>query len=241
MRLKNRRVLITGGAKRIGRILSLLIAREGGEVIIHHNNSFAEAKSLQNDIQKLGQIAVIYQADFSDLQSTRQFIDNVFDSNEIDAVINNASIFSNLNWGTITIEDWRKHQSVNLETPFLISQAYAKTLKEGNKGKIINMLDWRALKPGSDHLPYTISKAGLAALTKSLAISLAPDITVNGIALGAILPPSDGSSVSTITEGLPIPRWATTSELEDTVMFLLSGPEYITGEIIHLDGGRHLV
>jgi len=241
MRLKNRRVLITGGAKRIGRILSLLIAREGGEVIIHHNNSFAEAKSLQNDIQKLGQVAVIYQADFSDLKSTHEFIDIVFDSNEIDAVINNASIFSNLNWGTTTIEDWRKHQSVNLDTPFLISQAYAKTIKEGNKGKIINMLDWRALKPGSDHLPYTISKAGLAALTKSLAISLAPDITVNGIALGAILPPSDGSSVNTITEGLPIPRWATTSELEDTVMFLLSGPEYITGEIIHLDGGRHLV
>ena len=241
MRVKNKKILITGAAKRIGRILSLLIAREGGEVIIHHNNSFAEAKSLQNEIKDLGQTVFIYQADFSDMQSTRQFIDNVFDSNEIDAVINNASIFSNLDWATTKIEDWRKHQSVNLETPFLISQAYAKSLKEGNKGKIINMLDWRALKPGADHLPYTISKAGLAALTKSLAISLAPDITVNGIALGAILPPRDGASIGTITAGLPIPRWATIPELEDTVMFLLSGPEYITGEIIHLDGGRHLV
>ena len=241
MRVKNKRILITGAAKRIGRILSLLIAREGGEVIIHHNNSFAEAKSLQNEIQDLGQTVLIYQADFSDMQSTRQFINNVFDSNEIDAVINNASIFSNLDWTTTKIEDWRKHQSVNLETPFLISQAYANSLKKGNKGKIINMLDWRALKPGADHLPYTISKAGLAALTKSLAISFAPDITVNGIALGAILPPREGASVDTITEGLPIPRWATIQELEDTVMFLLSGPEYITGEIIHLDGGRHLV
>jgi len=241
MRLKNKRILITGAAKRIGRNLSLLIAREGGKVIVHHNNSIAEAKSLQNEIQDLGQTAIIYQADFSDLRSTREFIDKVFDSCDIDAVINNASIFSNLNWGTTTIEDWRKHQSVNLETPFLISQAYAKSLKEGEKGKIINMLDWRALKPGADHLPYTISKAGLAALTKSLAISLAPDITVNGIALGAILPPMDGASASTITAELPIPRWATISELEDTVMFLLSGPEYITGEIIHLDGGRHLV
>ena len=241
MRVKNKRILITGAAKRIGRILSLLIAREGGEVIIHHNNSFAEAKSLQKEIQGLGQTVLIYQADFSDMQSTRQFINNVFDSNEIDAVINNASIFSNLDWTTTKIEDWRKHQSVNLETPFLISQAYANSLKKGNKGKIINMLDWRALKPGADHLPYTISKAGLAALTKSLAISFAPDITVNGIALGAILPPREGASVDTITEGLPIPRWATIQELEDTVMFLLSGPEYITGEIIHLDGGRHLV
>ena len=241
MRVKNKRILVTGAAKRIGRILSLLIAREGGDIIIHHNNSIGEAKSLQNDIQELGQKAVIYQADFSNPRSTSNFIDQVFDTQEIDAVINNASIFSNLNWGTTTIEDWRKHQAVNLETPFLISQAYAKSLNESKKGKIINMLDWRALKPGADHLPYTISKAGLAALTKSLAISLAPNITVNGIALGAILPPSDGASTNTILDGLPIPRWATISELEDTVMFLLSGPEYITGEIIHLDGGRHLV
>ena len=177
------------------------------------------------------------------LTRDQQLISSIkyFNTHEIDAVINNASIFSNLNWETTTIEDWRKHQAVNLETPFLISQAYAKSLNESKKGKIINMLDWRALKPGADHLPYTISKAGLAALTKSLAISLAPNITVNGIALGAILPPSDGASTNTILEGLPIPRWATISELEDTVMFLLSGPEYITGEIIHLDGGRHLV
>ena len=103
------------------------------------------------------------------------------------------------------------------------------------------MLDWRALKPGADHLPYTISKAGLAALTKSLAVSLAPDISINGIALGAILPPNDGVPVSAILEGLPIPRWATIPELEETVLFLLTGPNYITGEIIHLDGGRHLV
>jgi len=241
MRLKNKKILITGAAKRIGRILSLLIAREGGEVIIHHNNSIEEAKSLQGEIQELGQTAIIYQADFSDLDSTREFINKVFVSNEIDIVINNASIFSNLSLESTTIDEWRKHHSVNLETPFLISQSYAKSLKEGYKGKIINMLDWRALKPGADHLPYTISKAGLAALTKSLAISLAPGITVNGIALGAILPPIDGTSVSTITEGLPIPRWAKISELEDTVMFLLAGPEYITGEILHLDGGRHLV
>lgn len=241
MKLKNKRILVTGAAKRIGRFLSLLVAREGGEALIHHNNSLTEANSLLSDIQDLGQNGVIFQADFSDPESTKEFIDQIFSLHEIDAVINNASIFSNLNWNTTTIEDWRRHQSVNLETPFLISQAYAKSVREGKNGKIINMLDWRALRPGTDHLPYTISKAGLAALTKSLALSLAPNITVNGIALGAILPPSDGSPTETITSGLPIPRWATISELEETVMFLLKGPDYITGEIIHLDGGRHLV
>ncbi len=241
MRLKNKKFLITGGAKRIGRILSLLIAREGGEVLIHHNNSVAEATMLQNEIQASGQISEVFQSDFSLPESTNDFIREVFGSYQIDAVINNASIFSTLDWKTTKSEDWRIHQSINLEAPFLISQAFAKSMSSGRKGRIINMLDWRALKPGADHLPYTVSKAGLASLTKSLAISLAPNISVNGIALGAILPPSDGAPAADITHGLPIPRWATIRELEETVMFFLSGPDYITGEILHLDGGRHLV
>ncbi len=241
MRLKGKKILITGGAKRIGRILSLLVAREGGDVLIHHNNSASEAKSLQNEIQVIGQTSEIFQSDFSLPESTNEFIGQVFGSYKIDAVFNNASIFSQLDWETTRAEDWRKHQSINLEAPFLISQAFAKSVSSGKKGRIVNMLDWRALKPGANHLPYTVSKAGLAALTKSLAISLAPNISVNGIALGAILPPSDGAPASEITHGLPIPRWATIHELEETVMFLLSGPDYITGEIIHLDGGRHLV
>ncbi len=241
MRLKNKKFLITGGAKRVGRILSLLIAREGGDVLIHHNNSVAEATSLQNEIQAMGQISEVFQSDFSLPESTNDFIREVFGNYKIDAVINNASIFSNLDWKTTKSEDWRIHQSINLEAPFLISQAFANSMSSDKKGRIINMLDWRALKPGADHLPYTISKAGLASLTKSLAISMAPNISVNGIALGAILPPSDGAPAADITHGLPNPRWATVHELEETVMFFLSGPEYITGEILHLDGGRHLV
>lgn len=94
--------------------------------------------------------------------------------------------FSKLDWETTRAEDWRKHQSINLEAPFLISQAFAKSLSPGAEGRIINMLDWRALKSGADRLPYTVSNAGLASLTKSLAISLSPGISVNGIALGAI-------------------------------------------------------
>jgi NAD(P)-dependent dehydrogenase (short-subunit alcohol dehydrogenase family) len=241
MKLKNKRILITGGAKRLGRIFSLLVAREGGEVIIHHNQSAAEASSLLDEIRELGQKAELVQSDFSDYKSTQHFIDLVFSSYKIDMVINNASIFMNLNWETTNPDDWRQHQSINLESPFLISQAFAKSIKKNQEGRIVNILDWRALRPGPDHLPYTISKAGLAALTRSLAISLAPRITVNGIALGAILPPEGNSDHDKIINGLPISRWATTPELEDTLLFLLTGPNYITGEIIHLDGGRHLI
>ena len=129
---------------------------------------------------------------------------------------------------------------INLAMPFLLSQAFSNSLN-GRDGKIINILDWRALRPGYDHFPYTISKSGLAALTQSLALSLAPNIQVNSIALGAILPPSDGGDESNIISKVPMGRWGNLSELVETFIFLLQGPNYITGEIIHLDGGRHLV
>jgi len=103
------------------------------------------------------------------------------------------------------------------------------------------LLDWRAMRPGSDHLPYTVSKSALAALTRSLAAALAPQITVNGLALGAILPPGNGEVHRDILNYVPAGRWASLEEVGQTLIFLLDGPAYITGEIIHVDGGRHLV
>ena len=97
------------------------------------------------------------------------------------------------------------------------------------------------MRPGADHFPYTISKAALAALTKSLAVALAPKIIVNGLALGAILPPADGNANPDIIKNIPMKRWANANEVEQALLFLLTCPPYITGEIIHVDGGRHLV
>ncbi len=121
----------------------------------------------------------------------------------------------------------------------MLSQAFAKHV---NKGRIVNILDWRATRPGADHFPYTVTKSALAAMTKSLAVALAPHITVNGLALGAILPPSNQVSASEkIIEAVPAQRWSEAGEVEEALLFLLSGSAYITGEIIHVDGGRHLV
>ena len=241
MLLNERTILITGSARRIGRSLALAFAREGANLILHHNRSLPEAKTLQAQIQDLGRKATIHQSDFSSASDIQDFTDAVFSAGQVDTVINNASIFSDLNWESTTSDDWIRHQNINLLAPFLISQAFVKYLPAGKEGRIINLLDWRALRPGPDHLPYTISKAGLASLTKSLAITLAPNITVNGIALGAILAPSDGGDVEDLVSSLPIPRWAELEELEETMLFLLNGPAYITGEILHLDGGRHLI
>jgi pteridine reductase len=239
--LKGKTVIITGSARRIGKELALASVKAGADVILHHNNSASEANATASQIRGLGGNAQIFQADFSSPESAiREFNNFIKNTTKIYALINNAALFRPMKFHGTSLEEWQIHMDVNLSMPFLLSQSFAQLLGD-KKGRILNILDWRALRPGYDHFPYTISKSALAALTKSAALSLAPNIQVNGIALGAILPPSDGSENEGIIKKVPASRWATIDELIQTFLFLLQGPEYITGEIIHLDGGRHLV
>jgi NAD(P)-dependent dehydrogenase (short-subunit alcohol dehydrogenase family) len=241
MSLQGKTVLITGGAVRIGRTLSLAIAERGGDVIVHYGRSKDPAEKLQAEIQAMGRSAHLVQADLSYPRRATQLVTRALNFGPIFAVVNNASIFEPLTLAETSLEDWDKHFAINLTAPFLISQAFAASIRPGEHARIINILDWRALRPGSDHFPYSVSKAGLAALTRALATALAPDITVNGIAFGAILPPSDGGATENLLSNVPARRWAELREVAQTLIFLLDGPSYITGEIIHLDGGRHLI
>jgi pteridine reductase len=239
--LTGKQVLITGGAKRIGRELSLAAARAGASVIVHYSHSSDEATQLLEQIKILGAEAQAFKADFADLEVTTKAFQKLLDANpNLFALVNNASVFEPLKFMDTTLENWQVHLDVNLTMPFLLSQAFARSLG-AKPGRIINILDWRALRPGKDHFPYTISKAALASMTQMLANILAPNIQVNGLALGAILPPSDGNTSDAIIKNVPAGRWANMGELIETFLFLLSGPDYLTGEIIHLDGGRHLV
>jgi pteridine reductase len=241
MSLSGKVVLITGSARRIGRTIALGVARAGADVIIHHGNSAADARLTANEIELLGRKAWIIQANLDTPTDVERLIESAFKLTNVFGLVNNAAIFGSGSFEDTTLVDWQTHLNINLTAPFLLSQGYNRLLPKNEIGRIVNILDWRALRPGSDHFAYTVSKAALAALTKSLAQALAPRIIVNGIALGAILPPSDGGSSSKILEAVPAKRWARLEEVEQTALFLLEGPEYITGEIIHLDGGRHLV
>ncbi|OGN90389.1 MAG: hypothetical protein A2Y88_00470 [Chloroflexi bacterium RBG_13_48_10] len=241
MSLANKLVLITGAAHRVGRELALAVAREGGDLVIHYGRSGADAHSLLEEIQGLDRKAYLIQADLNDPGQVSTLITRASEFGRLYALVNNAAIFQSLNWQTTTIEDWNHHLMVNLTTPFLLSQAFANQIPSDETGRIINLLDWRASRPAADHLPYTISKSALAALTHSLAIALAPHITVNGLALGAVLPPSEGVAPANILRNVPAGRWADLAEVGQALIFLLDGPAYITGEIIHIDGGRHLV
>ena len=233
--------MITGAGIRLGRAMAWSIAQQGGNVLLHYNRSRQPAEELQAEIQNLGGEAHLVQADLADIESTQALINQMSSFTPLYALINSASIFSPLDLASPTLDSWEVHIRVNLTAPFLLCQAFPSLVEPGGKGRIVNILDWRALRPGKDHLPYTISKAGLTALTQSLAVELAPQITVNGLAFGAILPPSDGGDTAGILEDVPAERWAYLEEVGEALIFLLDGPEYITGEIIHLDGGRHLI
>lgn len=237
--LLNKTVLITGAARRIGRMFALACARAGADIVIHHAHSDADAESLRHEIIGLGRQAFIYAADLSDSSQTLNLIPLINQSTPIHFLINNAAIFESLSFESSSLENWNQHLATNLTAPFILSQAFARQADDG--ARIINILDWRALRPGADHFPYTVSKSALAALTKSMAVALAPKIIVNGLALGAILPPADGNVNPDIIKNVPMKRWAHANEVEQALLFLLTSPAYITGEIIHVDGGRHLV
>lgn len=241
MDLIGKTLLITGAARRLGKSFAIGMAKKGANIIIHYSQSAAEALQTQQEVLEIGQKAWLLQADLNDPQQCETLMHRAFELATPDILVNSAAIFENQDFFTTTLEDWQRHLQINLTAPFLLSQQFAKRLPPENKGRIINILDWRAFRPGKDHFAYTISKASLTALTKAIAVSAAPRIIANGLALGAILPPSDGGISDDILKNVPSGRWAEESEVLEALLFLISGPEYITGEILHVDGGRHLV
>ena len=239
--LHGKTILVTGAAHRVGRILALACARAGAGIVIHHGHSAQQALAVQKEIASLGRRSWILASDLSNAEEVSRLISQANESGPLYGLVNSAAIFEPLSWEQTTSTDWERHLAVNLTAPFILSQAFAKQIPDKGEGRVVNILDWRALRPGADHFAYAISKAALAAMTQSLAIALAPRITVNGLALGAVLPPANESVDEKIIEQVPAQRWSEAKEIEEALIFLLTGPAYITGEIIHVDGGRHLV
>jgi pteridine reductase len=233
--------LITGSARRLGKIMAKVIAKMGGNLVLHFNHSQDEANELLRDVQKEGINAWLVRGDLSSDEGIQDLVQQVFSLTKINLLINNASIFSNIDFHHTTSKVWQEHVQVNLTAPFLLSQSFANNFHPGTLGRIINLVDWRALRPGKDHFSYAISKAALTSMTKSLALELAPGIVVNAIALGAILPPENEKPNPMILEKIPLKRWADLREFETLLQYLVTISPALTGQIIHLDGGRQLI
>jgi NAD(P)-dependent dehydrogenase (short-subunit alcohol dehydrogenase family) len=234
-------ILITGAARRLGRIFVFACTRAGADIVLHHAHSGEQANEVQEEIESLGRKVWVLRADLEDAEATCGLIDRASKLGPLYALVNNAAIFEALSFEGTSVSDWDRHMAVNLTAPFLLSQGFARQVPQDGEGRIVNILDWRASKPVTDHFPYTVSKAGLAAMTRSLAVAFAPHITVNGLALGAILPPAGEPEKDQVLDKVPAKRWSSPKEVEEALLFLLAGPAFITGEVIHLDGGRHLL
>jgi NAD(P)-dependent dehydrogenase (short-subunit alcohol dehydrogenase family) len=222
-------------------MIALAAAGAGADLILHHNRSPYEAEQTAAEIRGLGKKAWVLQADLEDPAQAAALMQRAHELAPVDALVNNAAIFAPGDALATSLEQWQRHLALNLTAPFLLSQGFARNCPTDRTGRILNILDWRALRPGRDHFAYTISKAALASMTQALALTLGPHIQVNGLALGAILPPADGANTDQVLRPVPAGRWAFAQELAEIVVFLLSAPAYMTGEILHLDGGRHLV
>jgi pteridine reductase len=238
--LLGKSVFITGAARRLGKSITLTAARLGADLVLHFGKSSSEIDETAKEVKKMGRSVTVVQGDLTNSSQVTQLIDSVITKTSLYALINNASSFLSDDLQSTSLDSWNSTLQTNLTSPFIFCKHFAANYQLQSVGRIINLLDWRALRPGKDHFAYTISKAALAAMTKSLALSLAPAITVNAIALGAILPPEVGPENPAVLLSVPMNRWANLSELAKIIQFFLCGPETVTGEIIHLDGGRHL-
>jgi pteridine reductase len=240
--LTNKVALVTGGAVRLGRAIALGLAEGGADVAITYNSSAGPAKKAVADIEALGRGALSVQSNFNRaLDMERLVAEVVAHFGHLDVLVNSAAIFEPGRWHDTTEENWDRHFAINLKAPFFLSQAFAQALGEDARGHIVNIADWRGVRPGTDHVAYTLTKSGLIAMTKSLALALAPRIQVNAIAPGLILPPPgrDESYLEKKAPSIPLQRPGSAEEIVKAVLYLVRS-DFATGDLVYVTGGEHL-
>ncbi|MFA5909048.1 MAG: SDR family oxidoreductase [Vicinamibacterales bacterium] len=245
MELNGKVALITGG-KRIGAVVATTLAKAGADVAMVYNQSRAEADATVAAVREIGRKAVSVQADVSSELDCVQAVEaTVSQLGRLDILINMASLYGSKPFDQLSAADWDRQMSVDLRATFLFSRAAAIVMKRVGGGRIINFTDWvvasgRPRYPG--FLPYYVAKAGVKALTEGLALELAADqILVNAIAPGPILAPPDmpAKESASVVRNTPLGRWGGEAEIAKAVMFLVAS-DFVTGETIRVDGGRHV-
>ncbi|MEQ8369234.1 MAG: SDR family oxidoreductase [Alphaproteobacteria bacterium] len=234
--------LVTGAARRIGREIALGLAEAGWTVAVHYHSSAAEAEETVVQIKTAGGRARAYAADLAREDQVQTLARRVQDElGAYTCLVNNASRFDYDSVASTTRESWDAHMEPNLRAPFVLSQSLYAGLPDGADGHIVNLLDQRVWNLTPHFLSYTVSKAGLWALTQSLALAMAPRVRVNGIGPGPTLPSPHQSDeqFAAYAARQPLQRPASPEEIRRAVLFILSSPS-LTGQMLALDGGQHL-
>jgi NAD(P)-dependent dehydrogenase (short-subunit alcohol dehydrogenase family) len=234
--------LVTGGARRIGRALVLALAEGGFAVAIHHHRSHKEAEALAAEIVQAGGKAVALMADLADEGAVAELLPRAAAVlGPIGCLVNNASIFENDTVTTTSRDSWDRHLAINLRAPFVLMQNFARHLPAEAGGLIVNLLDERVWNLTPFFVSYTLSKAGLWTLTRTMALALAPRIRVNGIGPGPTMPSPRQTSRQFLDRcrKMPLRRGTSPDEIAAALRFILAAPA-MTGQMIALDGGEHL-
>jgi NAD(P)-dependent dehydrogenase (short-subunit alcohol dehydrogenase family) len=251
--LENEVVVVTGGAKRLGRAIALECARGGASVAITYNHSQSEAQSTLDELKRQSTLAGQNFAAFKCEVSNRTSIEamgagvlQTFD--KATALVNNAAIFRRTPFAETNAAVWEsafdEHIAANLKGPYLLSKHFGDLFLQQERGSIVNIADIHALRPLKNYAPYCASKAGVVMLTEVLAKALAPHVRVNCICPGTILVPSEtqgeDDDLLALQEKVPMQRLGTPEEIAQAIVFLIGGPQFINGAILPIDGAQRL-
>lgn len=235
--------LVTGSGRRLGRQIALSLAENGYDVAVNYHSSKKAADHTVREILEMGRRAVAIRADISKKLQVRHLIMRTLSIfGKIDLLVNNSAIFTESPWDKTTERIWDSTINLNLKGTFLCAQMVAPHMLRQKNGRIINIASLGGLQPWSQHLPYSVSKAGVIMLTRILAKSLAPHILVNAIAPGTILldKEENPSAQHMPCDRIPLKRYGNPSDITDTVLFLARTAKYVTGQVIAVDGGRSI-
>lgn len=237
--LRGQVALITGAARRIGRAITLALADEGADIVVHYNTSADEATVLARELERRGVRAWTVQADFGDPGQYETLIGRALEAaGSLDILVNSASIFPAETMADLTLAGLTANVQVNAWVPFVLGRDLARLVR---RGRIVNLLDSRLEGYDWNHVGYILSKHVFAVLTEMMALEYAPHITVNGVGPGLILPPPGRpeSYIDRMAPTVPLKRHGGPEDVAQAVLYLLKA-DFVTGQVINVDGGRHL-
>jgi pteridine reductase len=241
MDLSGRAALVTGAGRRVGRAIALALGARGMHVVVHYGRSAAGAEETAAAIERGGSRSVCISADLRERDAPRALVEaSVRALGHLDVLVNSAAVMVRTPFGEVTPSEWDEMFAVNLRAPFFASQAAAPHLAQRH-GAIVNLADLAAFETWPAYVPHGMTKAGIVQMTRALARTLAPNVRVNGVAPGTVLLPETWSDESgeRLAATTPLRRLGSPEDVTEAVLFLLAA-DYITGETIIVDGGRHI-
>jgi pteridine reductase len=242
MELRGRVALVTGAGRRLGRVLARALAERGMTLAIHYNASATGAEELREEIVGAGGQALCFAADLTDAEAARSLPEQVVkELGQLDVLVNSAAVLHRLAFEETTPEQYDSIQNLNLRSVFFCTQGAASALRAA-RGKVVNLADLSGLEPWPGFVAHSVTKAGVVMLTKVLARSLAPAVTVNAIAPGAVLVPDEYTAEEReqLARSTPLRRLGSPLDVVSALMYLLEGGDFVTGEVVIVDGGRHV-